>query len=200
VQLVSTLSMPSENIQRLSLHTLDSSKKYLLDSNIWITYLSNPQLPKPKEKVYMSFFEDLINSQVSIFTNSLIISEIINAMLRIAFKAYKENLQLDPSNTLTSQQIQKLEFKSDYRATTDYEVNLKNLKSDLLAYLPFVESLDGKYMPDLDDLVAKFPDNSDFNDFFYYKMALDQGLTIVTDDGDFYYKRVEILTENGKLV
>lgn len=187
--------MPINNFQRLSLHSLDPRRKYFLDANIWITYLINPQFPKPKELVYMGFFEKLIENQIPIFSHSLIISEVINAMLRIAFKAYKVNLSLDPSNRLTQTQIQKLDFKKNYRITSDYVHHLRNIKGDLGAYIPFVEVLDDQFKSDLDYLVKNFPENSDFNDFFYHRMAMATDLTIVTDDGDFCYNNIDILSE-----
>ncbi|MEX2410025.1 MAG: hypothetical protein WD607_01415 [Candidatus Paceibacterota bacterium] len=192
--------MPNKNIRRLSLHSLDPRRKYFLDANIWITYLTNPQYPKAKEEVYMQFFEKLIETQLLIFSHSLIISEVINAMLRIAFKTYKENLPHDPSNRLSKPQILKLDFKKDYRTTNDYNYHLRNVKEDLRAYLPFVEVLDNKFKPDLDYLVGNFPEDSDFNDFFYYRMARENELTIVTDDGDFNFKSISILSENGALL
>jgi len=191
--------MPNKNIERLSSHSLDPSRKYFLDANIWITYLTNPQHPKAKEEVYMQFFEKLINNQVPIYSHSLIISEVINAMLRIAFKSYKDNLPGDPHNGLSKNQILNLDFKKDYRITSDYNYHLRNVKGDLGAYLPYVEVLDDKFKPDMDDLVGNLPENADFNDFFYYRMAKANGLTIVTDDGDFIFKNIDILSENGFL-
>lgn len=191
--------MPNKNIEQLSLHSLESTKKYFLDANIWITYLINPQNPRSNELVYMRFFEKLIENQLPIYSHSLIISEVINAMLRIAFKSYKDNLRFDPSNRLSKSQIQELDFKKDYRITSDYNYHLRNVKGDLGAYLPYVEVLDDKFKPDMDDLVGNLPENADFNDFFYYRMAKANRLTIVTDDGDFVFKNIDILSENGFL-
>lgn len=191
--------MPTKTHQ-LSQHILNPDKKYFLDANIWINYLSNPNNPTRKEQTYINFFEGLINKQIQIYSHSLVISEVMNAMLRIAFKAYKKNLKIGSNKTLTNYQIDNLDYKKSYRNTDDFKRHFSQIKSDIEAYSPYVILLDSDFSPNLELLMENIPSSSDFNDYFYHEMGLLLGLTIVTDDGDFSYPDIEILTENKALL
>lgn len=50
------------------------------------------------------------------------------------------------------------------------------------------------------DILTSPPQSLDFNDNYYYKMALKYNFTIVTDDKDFFVQDIEILTYNNQLI
>jgi predicted nucleic acid-binding protein len=186
-------------IQRLSIHEVESNRKYFLDSNVWIFALSNILNPNPKESVYIDFIGKLLEKEQVIYSHTLVVAEVFNAIARINFKNFKKNLPFDPNNQLNSQQIDNLDFKKDYRGSEDYMYHLSQFKSEFEIYSKNIKLMDKEIDLDIAYLVKNVDGNSDFNDYFFYELAIDLGLTIVTDDRDFDYKGIDILTENQSL-
>lgn len=187
--------------KKVSAEKIDAKKKYFFDANVWMLRLKEPFNLKPHEQAYLDFIDTILSDdKLKVYTHSLVISEVVNAYLRVSFDDYKKNLPFDPKNTLSTQQIASLNFKSHYRNTAHYDFALKTFKTDFKAYETFLHFLDNEYKVDAPYLIRNIPPNSDFNDYFYYEMAIDFALTIVTHDSDFIYHDVEILTENLKLL
>jgi predicted nucleic acid-binding protein len=191
--------MPS-GISQLSRHRFSANKRYFLDANVWLLNLKEPFDLKPWEKVYIDFFQTLLSTEASIYTHSLVTSEIFNAYMRSSFDKYKKDLKSDPHNTRTSSQINELDFKKFYRETDNYSFYFNLFRDDFLSYAEQLHYLDneadinGKY------LIQNLSPNTDFNDFFYSELALDHELTIVTNDSDFIFPGIEVLTEQRKLL
>lgn len=187
--------------KRVSAEKIDPKKKYFIDANVWMLRLKAPFDVKRHEQAYLDFIDSILSDdKLRIYTHSLVISEVINAYLRVSFDDFKKSLPYDPANTLTKEEIDSLSYKLDYRNTSHYDFALQTLKTDFKAYESFLYFLDNEYKVDAPYLINNIPPCSDFNDYFYYEMAVDFGLTIVTNDGDFIYHDVEILTENQKLL
>ncbi len=49
-------------------------------------------------------------------------------------------------------------------------------------------------------LLANLTDKYDFNDFYYYNLLKNKNITVVTDDGDFKFKDIEIVTYRYELI
>lgn len=182
----------------------ESNKQYFFDANVWLIILKPSIDLKPYEKNYVTFADKLFDWQEAnppkVVINSLVISEVINAYLRNQFDVWKaEIIRKTPENNL--KEAKELQFKKDFRITHEYEQALKECKNDLLAYKEFCINIDNLKEPDdLWRIIKETPSNSDFNDYFYYEMALDFKFSIVTNDGDFLFSGVEILSANNKLL
>ena len=50
------------------------------------------------------------------------------------------------------------------------------------------------------EMLQRIPRIADFNDFYYSRLYRNNGYTIVTDDGDFKFEGVQILTANTQLL
>ncbi|WP_194972534.1 PIN domain-containing protein [Aquiflexum lacus] len=179
---------------KLSEETIDIEKKYFLDANVWIFALGNPPGPNTNGVQYIKFLDSLIENESPIYCHTILISEVFNALMRIAFSDY---LKMEELKTGTKP---KLDFKKDFRGMEEYSNTFKRFQSDFQAYLPYFKIIDKEYEYELGYLIKNLPVSSDFNDYLYYEMALDQGLSIVTDDGDFNYSGIEIITENRSLL
>lgn len=184
----------SFRIAKLSDHKLDTERKYFLDANVWIFALgSPPSLNTPGEE-YIRFLDRLLESGAQVYSHSILISEVFNALMRINFQDYLKAEQYRTGKKPA------LDFKRDFRGKGEYLNALSRFKSDIQAYLPNIQLIDSQLNFELEYLVKNIPTSSDFNDYLFYEMALDQKLTIVTDDGDFNFSDIEILTENSWLI
>lgn len=173
---------------------LSSEKKYFLDANVWIFALGNPPGSNSNFQAYLDFLDKLLENKFKIFSHTILISEVFNALMRISFEEFKNVEQIRTGTK------PKLDFKRDFRGSNEYNLAFERFQSDINAYLPCIHILDTEYDFDLNYLIKNLPVSSDFNDYLYYEMALDLNLTIVTDDRDFNYTGIEILTENRALL
>ena len=172
----------------------EEGKNYLFDSNVWMYILIAPHNPTAIEQAYINFFDAIINLSSNpmckrkpfIYINGLIYSEVYNAFMKSQWEAYKETS--DPT----------LPFKS-YRTTDNYTANLSAIKSDFRAHKQYL-TIDTDLIVPPDQILSEVQLFSDFNDHYYFKIAQSKNLAIVTNDGDFKYPGVEILTKNYNLL
>ncbi len=167
---------------------------YFFDSNVWIYILDPPTSPTARGKQYLDFFDAIVTlsdnpkckKKPSIYINILVLTELVNALLRRYMDAYNDSGGSDYN------------FK-EYRATQDYQRNLARIVSDLQGYLPYIQN---EHSIDLDPVshLALMPHNSDYNDFIYKRLALDLNMIVVTHDGDFGSgDGIQIITGNNHL-
>jgi hypothetical protein len=180
----------------------ETGKRYFLDANVWILILKPAIEIKAYEKAYISFFESLITTKnCKIAVNRMLVSEVYNAYMRNAFDTYKNNLIYDPSNELSESEISRLNFKEHYRATSDHDVHLKNFRDDFIAYREYLTMLDDEYR-EIDPcyIVETLPPNTDFNDYYFFEVCYTYKVPFVTNDKDFHYSGIEIITNSHSLL
>lgn len=187
-------------VQKVSQHTLNSQNKYFLDANIWIFALSNITNPSPRETIYIDFLGRILEENMPIYSHSLVIAEVFNAIARINFQKFKKQLPFNPSNKLSPKEIESLDFKKKYRGTDAYDFGLRQFKLEFDVYTKNIKYVDRQIQLDMGNLIEGVGRNDDFNDYFYYQLAKQLGMVIVTDDGDFNYPEIVILTENNSLL
>lgn len=189
----------------------DSYPQYFFDANVWIAELKYTASINNDyhEQPYIDFFEAVINlnsitdpkalkkvkNQPKIIVTSMLISEIVNAYMRnIAMKLYFKSLGID---------YRTKNFKTDYRqnSAADYEVQLKKLISDFVAFKDYIQLWDDDLKTiDPFTILPTLNADVDFNDFYYYYLFYGKNVPIVTIDNDFIFQDIDIVTANKKLL
>lgn len=91
------------------------------------------------------------------------------------------------------------EFKTKYRSTKDFknqydivcdEIGLRN---DSFVYMD-------DHLSEKDISNAPQYPKLDFNDYKYFQCCKKEGITIVTDDEDFFVEDVTVMTQNKRLL
>jgi hypothetical protein len=162
----------------------EAARLYLLDANVWQFILTSPYDLQPYEKVYIDFFDRLIDFSSNpkgaepplIYLNGLIISEVYNAYMRSKWDAYCHN-----------------------GSTNDYQKYSENIQTDFEAYSNAF-AVESDLFKDPLAILSNLPKKTDYNDYYYSELALVKNLIIVTNDRDFAYPNIEILTNNNKLL
>lgn len=110
-------------------HTVSPTASYIFDTNIWV-YIFAPiaQSNKYKQRVYSRLLSDILSRQATIWINSLILSEYVNVMLKLAFKQWMSNNNLLNAN-----------FKRDFRPQKEYRDALSDVKCQVLSILGLCE-------------------------------------------------------------
>tara|TARA_R110000744_G_scaffold88464_2_gene172465 strand:+ start:2124 stop:2711 length:588 start_codon:yes stop_codon:yes gene_type:complete len=166
---------------------------FFFDTMIWLSILA-PEFSEDNSRMnkYIGFFDKVYNDPHSkIAVSSLSISELTNTYFRVvAVRMYeKEN------NTT----VHHNEFKTKYRTTAHFKDQYQiicdeiDARSDSLIYVD--------HTLEQTDLVnaVNYP-SLDFNDYCYYQICKNQGITIVTDDQDFFVEKLKVLTLNSRLM
>ena len=172
---------------------------YLFDANIWLAILDNT-FNKPELRPYISFFNSIINEtevdDAEIGIPCLLLSEVINRMIKdIHYKEYSIAHPFLPGQSSYDH------LKNGYRKSADYKLDLEAVCSSIRQYhrkIKFISDNLNGYAPK--DIIKKIPVHLDINDYLYSKMALEQGLVIVTNDSDFDVENIHIYTKQYKLL
>jgi predicted nucleic acid-binding protein len=170
-------------------------RQYLFDANLWLKILKPKFNLPPKDIKYLDFFEKFKNhpQHPKIALTALILSEVINRYLRdVTFKKFcKKNPGVDSTH-----------YKEVYRPSQQFQSDYISLCEDIKAYEDYYNLIPDGLSTDVKqkDILTSPPVNLDFNDLYYYRLALKHGFTIVTDDKDFFVEDVEILTYNNQLI
>lgn len=181
-------------------------ESYFFDANIWMIILQGRDKIKPYEKYYIDFFEKIIeisdstkyeNEKPYIITNTVVISETFNAFMRSEFDIYRNNI----SQNTSSKRNKNLTFKKDFRPTKEHEEAKRLFQNDIEAYWPYVRWIKEDHANiDLLNLVTNIPVKSDFNDYLYYEICIENEYNMVTNDRDFLLPNITILTNNKRLL
>jgi predicted nucleic acid-binding protein len=184
------------NIRNIDMVGL-AKKHYFFDANLWLKILKPQFNLSARDAKYLEFFEKFKNSpsHPKIAVTTLVLAEVINRYLRdVTYPKFcKKQGQTNPDKSY---------YKEVYRASPQFVCDYISLCEDIKAYQNFYNLVADGLGTDIKqkDILTSPPQSLDFNDNYYYKMALKHGFTIVTDDKDFFVEEVEILTFNNQLI
>jgi predicted nucleic acid-binding protein len=172
----------------------EEGKVYLFDANVWRFILAPPMALTKVETNYIDFFDAVINlasnpkckSKPTIYLNALILSEVYNSYVRSHWDVYESKYG-------------KCSFK-EFRKTQDYTACHNVFISDFVPFLPNLRIETDLGRDPVGILKSMKPGAPDFNDQCYFDIAVEKGFSIVTNDGDFVFEGVEILTQNYSLL
>lgn len=175
--------------------------KYLFDANIWLAIL-DLNFSKPYMAAYEDLFDDIITQRsargTKVVIPSLLLSEVLNRYMNDIF--YKEFCYKNP----ISAGMQKHEhYKHVYRVHADYSHDLSVACDSVRQYsksngLTFLSDNLDKFT--FKQLIKNIPTFLDINDHMYAEIARAQGITVVTNDGDFKVEGITVVTGNPGLL
>lgn len=146
---------------------------------------------QPWEKEYLRFFDEIVSisgdDSPRIVVNNLLVSELINACISREYSQYKNFIGKEIS-------------KKEFRSLEEYEDLLADIVDEIESYSEFIDILYDTQLNPIDDILTKLPTQLDYCDYYYYELALEHNLVIVTNDGDFLVPGVDILTTHRGLL
>lgn len=200
------------NIHNIKDFVVMDREMYFLDSNVWIWFLTaqqfgNESLKEEWHRFYADFTISIIllNSftdkktlkhikQPKIIITSLLFSELTNAYMRGIMNAYMDEMEYKDDEK------KRYSFKK-FRKTLEYKDQHRNLIATFQQMSNFLLFIDDEFnsLKPL-ELFENLTDKQDFNDFYYYHLLKGKNITIVTDDGDFDFEDIEIITNRPSLL
>ena len=168
-------------------HNPSGSEHYLLDTNIWLfLYCPIGNYGEDIVSKYSFFYNKLLKAHSTLYTTSLILSEFINAYLRMDCKINK---------------IPRDKYKIDYRPSPAFSETFKIIEQTVKGkILNQVKCLDDEMSKMSFDQVLHDSHRSDFNDAYVSNLVKDKGINMLTDDHDFsrLVRNHKIFTGNPK--
>lgn len=171
--------------QEITRYDFKCSDELLLDTNVWLL-LYAPQMPgDSRVEVYSQALRKILAANSRIYIDVLIVSEFITQYARL-----KHQL-ISP----------KIKFK-DFRRSQDFKCVAQDIVADVKMVLRHCKRLESGF----DSLaIETLLDNyamgeSDFNDQILASLCKNNGLKLVTDDGDFKDCGVPVVTANKRLL
>ncbi len=152
-----------------------SGDSFFFDNNVWIFIfgaIGNYNLPQ--QKTYSNFLSASQSVGATIFTNSMILSEFSNRILRFNFQQWQK-----------SSGIVQPDFKKHFIGTDRY----KETVSEITLYINKIMRISERSTDNFNAIninrVLRHLEFIDFNDSYMIEMASIGSWKIVTDDGDF---------------
>lgn len=170
-------------------HSFSSSDKLLFDTNIWL-FIYGPQIPQnnPRTMLYVNSYNEIINSGSSIFVDILVLSEFINKYIRFNYDVWcEENGYIN--------------FK-DYRDTHLYKKDVEGIVIEVKRILKDAKPINTNFCNfDFENLLSNYYSVPiDINDEFIQEVCRQNQITLITDDKDYKYSTINILTHNKVLL
>lgn len=185
---------------KANLYSVKDDAKYFLDANIWLKILQPKLDSSHKDKEYRKLFEKITeNSKCKIVLPALILSEVINRILRevhmgkFVSKIKKGNPTFSPDKDF---------YKNVFRNSPEFKIAYSLVCDEIKNYHTTIDLLndglgvDFKFKHILKDL----PSGLDFNDHYYYQLCKKNNFILITDDKDFWVENIEIVTMSPTLI
>lgn len=182
----------SYEIRNIRNHTITSLKSYFFDANIWIYKIRPKSKPTRTQKDYSNFFQKIFDSDAKIIVNNLLLSEVINACLKIDYKNFCHQ------NGMKMGEHTQSHYKQVYRPSNNYEDSYLSIIDDLEIYLSNATLDNGNLS--IDQILSTNNLKLDLCDNAYYSQFRATEVNFVTHDLDFNLELLNVLTYNRSLI
>lgn len=158
-------------------YTVAPTEGYIFDTNVWIFLFAPIAGAKQyKQKVYSQLLSDIMNRKATLWITSLIVSEYVNAVLKMAFRQW-----------MRSQGLYNADFKHDFRPTAEYKTALADVKAQVADILSICQRRPDDFNHiDMGDIISSMGTNEyDFGDAMIAEVCMrNKEIRLVTDDTD----------------
>ena len=162
-----------------------SSSKIFFDTNIVLS-LFTPLTVRQNANEYSKFFGECLKQNKTLYIDTHVLSEFINAYMRFEYKKYLKKNNIDA--TMYS-------FK-DYRSCQEGIDAMKNAEAVVKNRLLKKFTIAGKEFSATDIASFSFA-GTDFNDLVIAEICKEHNLALTTNDSDFLLADISIISENA---
>lgn len=164
--------MIAGKIQNTNVSPTDS---FFFDTNVWMFIfapLANAR--KSKQKDYSAFLKKIMSRGATIWINSLVVAEYVNAVLRLEFKQWKRQKQYNNAD-----------FKHDFRPTSEYKSALEAVKLQVADIMSVATKRpDDFHKADIEQILSSMESMLDYGDSVLVDSCVKNKMILVTDDSD----------------
>ncbi|AKB84102.1 PIN domain-containing protein [Methanococcoides methylutens] len=177
------------NIDHVNNYSPTEGDILFFDANVWLAIYG----PSPKfwaQAPCSDLYYKLIKNNIPIYTNCLIISEIINSWARLEFKQQRKSLGYEQN-----------EYKL-FRETPQFKSVAKEISITVDKILRWSKRIDSNLESiDMENIISKYESgHHDFNDLVFGNICENNAFIFVTNDSDFCTENMDILTANKFMI
>lgn len=169
-------------------YVFDSGEKILVDTNIWLYLFPAPGNPKSSfASQYSTAFARLVQAKAQPILDPMVLSEYLNRYCRLEWEGHFKSIYPN--------------FK-DFRQSSDFPPVVSSAHTFASRIISFcqVHSIPANEL-DLNQALADFVSGQiDFNDALLVDICKRQNFKLMTNDRDFLYGGIEVLTTNPRLL
>lgn len=175
--------------EEISKYVFKATDELLLDTNVWF-FVYGPHRPgSNKAALYSKAMARILTAGSRIYIDVLIVSEFVNAYARLKHNIFQGRPGVSR------------DFKA-FRKSSAFKTVAQDIAADVKKVLTNCARVESGFATlDIDSLVNEYErGESDSNDLVLTELCKSRGFKLVTDDGDFKGKDVEVLTANERLL
>lgn len=182
----------------LSHHVVDGNV-YFFDSNIWLKILQPKINPSYRDNQYRLLFQKILaNNKAKIAVSTLVLSEVINRILRDVYmkKLIDKIKKNDPCFILSNDF-----YKTKFRPSQEFRIAYNLICDEIKNYHTSINQISDDFGNKIcfRHILSDPPQGLDFNDHYYYKLCKLNKYILVTDDKDFWVDDVQVITMSDTL-
>lgn len=178
-----------ETAYRIDRYQFSAADSLLFDANVWL-FIYSPQYRPTDQRamLYSAAYKRILEVGCRIFLDALVLSEFVNAVARWALNS------LPP-------ECKPRDYKA-FRKSPAFKPVAKSIVDACRRIVAVSTSIETGFTSlDLDFLFGQYEKGRcDFNDQLLIQLCRREGLTLVTDDGDFRAGGLRIVTANRRLL
>lgn len=173
-------------ISDISSHSFSKNDLLFLDTNIWLSVYGPITYIRRRASIYSNALRDIRTTGCSIFIDILVLSEFINAYAKWEYH----------------QSTQKNIHYKNFRKSSGFISIAKDIANNVRRIINQCTYCNYNFTNErMEELLIDFENGSlDFNDQIFTEICKNEGLVLVTDDGDFKDSGLTILTANSYLL
>ena len=162
---------------KITNHNLSPALSYIFDTNVWM-YIFAPiaGAKKHKQQVYSKLLADILSRKATIWISAIIVSEYVNAVLRLEFKQW-----------MRDNKFINADFKHDFRPTNEYKTALSSVKAQVAEIIKICERRPDNFNSmNVEEVINSMEHSSyDFCDALIADVCyLHRDIHLVSDDTD----------------
>ena len=174
------------NALAVASYNFKSEDELFVDTNVWL-FIYGPQKPgDTRVAAYSHALARILAAQSRIYIDVLIVSEFVNTYARLKWKLVAPHIN---------------QFKA-FRKSVEFKPVAQDVAADVKRVLKHCSRIESSFEAlDIDGLINQYgAGDSDFNDQVITELCKRNGLTLVTDDGDFDGQGIPVVTANKRLL
>lgn len=177
------------NASEISGYAFKADDELLIDTNIWLFIYGLSKPGDARSATYSKALSEMLAASCRIYMDVLVLSEYINAYARFKHNLLKGSAGVD------------YVFKN-FRKSAGFKPIAVDIAGDVRQIMKHCEQIEGDFPSiNVDALITEFEaGDSDFNDQVLTDICKRRNLKLVTHDGDFKDRGLDILTSNQNLL
>ena len=172
--------------QRIEKYKFTANDNLLLDANVWLfLYCPHGDPNAYGPRVYSAAFKNIISAKSRVYVNSTVLGEFVNRYCRLVHEL------------MLAKDAAPRDFKR-FRKTVHFQKVARAVADAAQRVLKDATPIDDDFASlDVGKILADFETSrNDFNDLLIAEVCGRRKLTLVTDDEDFLFSGIPVLTAN----